>query len=276
MITVNLFDNNFGHSKNEDGFYTASMGRRPKLLEWVKDQVVFDGPTVFTDEMMFDPIVDRVKCRLKIGWAQESPLIKPKVLENLDHIKHKFDYILTHSQKHLDSDPRKYKLQIIASSRVNDKDMKIYDKTKNISIIASSKNWTIGHDLRHKIIKNLQGVDIWGGDYKYFNNKLDPLKDYMFSISIMNARTENYFTEILNDCFVVGTIPIFWGCPNIGNFYNIDGILTFETIDDLHRIKVSKKLYESKINAIRENFEYGKKYASTDDLVAQNIMELMK
>ena len=275
MLQVNIFDNNFGHSINEDGFDTASMGRKPQVMQWVRSRLDFDGPTVFTDEMMFDPIVDKVKCKYKIGWAQESPIIKPDVIANLDRIKHKFDFILTHSQEHISRDPKKYKRQIIASSRVRDEDMQIYKKTKNISIIASSKTWTEGHLLRHKIIKNLQGVDIWGGDYKAFDNKLDPLKDYMFSIAIMNARVENYFTEILNDCFVVGTIPIFWGCPNIGDFYAIDGILPFETIDDLHNIKISKKTYESKLSSIKKNFELGKSYASTDDLVAKNIISLI-
>jgi len=66
MLQVNIFDNNFGHSINEDGFDTASMGRKPQVMQWVRNQLNFDGPTVFTDEMMFDPVVDKVKCKYKM------------------------------------------------------------------------------------------------------------------------------------------------------------------------------------------------------------------
>lgn len=275
-IEVNLFDRNFAHSFNEDGFDTTSAGRKPKVMRWVRNNLSYDGVTVFTDDMMFDSVVDKVSCKLKIGWCQESPAIKPFVYQNITKIEDKFDYILTFHPELLKRDPNKYKLQLIASSRVKDGDFGLHQKTKPISIIASNKSFTIGHQLRHEIVKRLDGVDCWGSGYKEFNNKIDPLKDYMFSLAVMNYRIDNYFTEILTDCCALGTVPIFWGCPNIGNYFNLEGIILFENINDLYNIKLTKKLYDSKINAIKENIEIAKTLASTDDLVAKNIINILK
>ena len=275
MITVNLFDNNFAHSLGEDGFFTASMGRKPKLIEWVKDKTNFNGVTVFTDEMMFDPIVDIVKSKYKIGWCQESPGIKPFVYEKIKEVENKFDYILTFHPDLLKRNSKKYILNLCGSSRIRDNDFKIYPKTKPISIIASDKAFTEGHRLRHEVIKRLEGVDCWGSGYRHFTDKLDPLKDYMFSIAIMNVRIDNFFTEVLTDCLAVGTIPIFWGCPNIGDFFNPDGIIQFENINDLFNIKLSKELYTSKLKAIKENMKIAKTLVSTDDIVAKNIIKLI-
>jgi len=96
----------------------------------------------------------------------------------------------------------------------------------------------------------------------------------MFSIAIMNVYIENFFTEVLTDCLALGTIPIFWGCPNVSDYFNADGIIQFKDINDLFNLKLSKQLYESKINAIKENIKIAKTMVSTDDIVAKNIIKL--
>jgi hypothetical protein len=271
MIKVNLFDINFAHSFKEDGFDTASMGRKPTKIEWVRNNMEYDGVTIFTDNLIFDPIVDRVKSKYKIAWCQESPGIKPFVYENIVKYEDKFDYILTFHPDLLMRNSKKYIPILCASSRVSDIDAKIYNKTKNISIIASDKQYTTGHKFRHEVIRHLEGIDLWGSGYKQFSSKLDPLRDYFYSIAIMNHKIDNYFTEILVDCFRLGTIPIFWGASNIGDFFNLDGIIIFNTIEDLQKIKVSRKDYESRKKAIQDNFERSKLFVSTDDLVADSL-----
>lgn len=275
-VEVNLFDKNFAHSINEDGFDTCSAGRKPKIMKWVRNNLEYNGVTVFTDDMLFDPVVDRVKCDLKIGWCQESPAIRPYVYEHITKVEEKFDYILTFHPELLKRNPAKYKLQLIASSRVQDNDFEVHKKTKPVSIIASDKVYSVGHQLRHEVVKRLEGVDCWGSGYKKFDNKIDPLKDYMFSLAIMNYKIDNYFTEIITDCCALGTVPIFWGCPNIGRYFNSGGIIMFDNINDLFDLKLSKKLYESKIKAIQENVELAKSFSSTDDMVAQNIIKLTR
>jgi hypothetical protein len=71
---------------------------------------------------------------------------------------------------------------------------------------------------------------------------------------------------------MTGTIPIYWGCPSIGDFFDIDGILTFDTIDDLSEIlnSLTPELYNSKIKNIKNNFELSKKYILSEDWIYEN------
>ena len=90
----------------------------------------------------------------------------------------------------------------------------------------------------------------------------------------MNSSENNYFTETLVDVFRQGTVPIFWGCPNVGEYFNEKGILHFETGQQLFDIldNLSEDLYESKMEYIKENFELAKQYVSMDDTFTTNLI----
>ena len=34
-----------------------------------------------------------------------------------------------------------------------------------------------------------------------------------------------YFTEKLLDCFLTRTVPVYWGCPDIYEYFDLDGII---------------------------------------------------
>jgi len=51
------------------------------------------------------------------------------------------------------------------------------------------------------------------------------LSKYKFMICFENSSVDNYFTEKLLNSFYSGTIPIYWGCPNISDYVNMDAIL---------------------------------------------------
>ena len=79
----------------------------------------------------------------------------------------------------------------------------------------------------------------------------------MFSIAIENASCKTYFTEKLLDCFATGTIPVYYGAPNIGDYFNKNGI-----IDLSEEFDVSDEIYYSKMDAIKENLEKLRKWKS--------------
>ena len=56
-------------------------------------------------------------------------------------------------------------------------------------------------------------------------NKEIGLKDYRFSFCVENDTYDTYFTEKILDCFATGTIPVYLGAPDIGNHFNMDGII---------------------------------------------------
>ena len=123
---------------------------------------------------------------------------------------------------------------------------------------------------------NDSGVDFYGrGTNNPIKNKEDALIDYYYSISIENSKTDNYFTEKLLDCFAVGTIPIYWGCSNIGDFFNKDGIIHFDNVNDIYDIipMLTVEYYQSKLKAIQENLKICREYAVTEDWMYNNILK---
>ena len=145
-------------------------------------------------------------------------------------------------------------------------------------MIASHKTISDGHRFRHEIFGGLQSkhkFDMWGSGYRRFDSKNDPLKDYYFSISVMNCKVDNFFTEVLVDNFRLGTVPIFWGCPNIGEYFDERGIITFDTMEDLDNIlsTLTVKDYTDRLDYIKKNLIISKEYVSTDDIVANTIIK---
>ena len=54
---------------------------------------------------------------------------------------------------------------------------------------------------------------------------MDYINQYKFMICFENVSQTNYFTEKLINSYYFGTIPIYWGCPNIGDYVNTESIL---------------------------------------------------
>jgi hypothetical protein len=94
----------------------------------------------------------------------------------------------------------------------------------------------------------------------------------MFSIVIENFQDELYFTEKLLNCFATGTIPIYLGAKNIGEKFNLDGIIQFNTIEELNNIitTISDKLYQDKIDSVKDNFNRCKEFLSIEDYIYKN------
>ncbi len=112
-------------------------------------------------------------------------------------------------------------------------------KVKSCSLIASAKRDLEGHQLRHSVIdwvrRTNADVDIMGRGYNPFDLKSDGLAPYRYSVVIENVRERNYFSEKLTDTILCSAVPIYWGCPNIGDFMDTSGMILCESEDDIHR-----------------------------------------
>lgn len=88
------------------------------------------------------------------------------------------------------------------------------------------------------------------------------LFESMFHIAIENAFDEHYFSEKLMDCFATYTIPIYMGCPNIGDYFNLDGMILISPgvniTDVLNRLTVSD--YWSRLECMVDNGRRAQKY----------------
>ena len=167
--------------------------------------------------------------------------------------------------------------------------LQIWDKTKTMSIVASDKTQTPGHKLRHEII-NHDGklhnnfIDVYGRCGKGFGgieNKIDGLKDYQFSIAIENVAEQNWFTEKLLDCFLTGTIPVYYGCPNLGQFgFDTEGVVRIESKVGFDQIKddINSDLYKKAADsgAIEHNFKKAHEYMDLGSRVIDEVNKFIK
>lgn len=273
-IEVQLYDGIFEHTLPHVGYYTASYYTEPQKIKWVKNNPPHKL-AVFT-ETHFD-IASSIDSEIKIAWLVESAGIHPWAIEKIKELEGNFDYIFTNN-KELASRSDKYHQVYVGSTWAPAEDIdRDFVKSKLVSIIASNKTMTSGHMLRHDIIKNISGVDLWGSGYKYFKTKKEPLAEYMYSIAIMNAKYDYYFTEILIDCFIYKTVPIFYGCSNIGDIFDLRGMYVFDNIEELRSIldKINVEDYNSKLEYVNKNYEIAKNnFMITDDIIADKIQEL--
>lgn len=135
-------------------------------------------------------------------------------------------------------------------------------KSKLISIITSNKTFTSGHKNRvnflNKISKEFPNqIDIFGSGYREIEDKNDGLAKYKYSLVIENSAFQNYWTEKLADCFLTETYPIYYGCPNIFDYFP-RGSLSIIDIDDIEEsINIIKSVIES--NEYEKSLELIKK-----------------
>jgi glycosyltransferase involved in cell wall biosynthesis len=155
----------------------------------------------------------------------------------------------------------------------------VYPKNKKLSFITSNKTFTDGHKFRVSCVEALRTsqlpVDVYGVGYRTIPAKLEGLKDYQYSIAIENGIHQNYFTEKILDCFLTGTIPIYRGCPNIGNFFNMDGIITFNTQEELLDIVayLQNNDYIVDSSIIQDNFNRALSYQYDNDALYKKFIQ---
>jgi hypothetical protein len=134
-----------------------------------------------------------------------------------------------------------------------------------------------GHRLRLEIAKQIEQsgeVDMYGKAFNYIPRKIDGLKDYMFSFAMENDYYASYFTEKLHDCLLTGTIPIYLGAPDIGDFYNLNGIIVMERDAEGNVIFDSEVLteeyYYDNIDAVKDNYNRALNCITAEDYMYNN------
>jgi hypothetical protein len=212
---------------------------------------------------------------VKIAMLVEPRAINPAMYEFVQKNNDKFHKVFTYDKVLIETYDN-VEFYPHCGCWIKTEDHTVYEKSKLISIIVSDKIQTFGHRLRHSIIdilkKDKYNISIFGRGYNPIDYKLEALKDFAFSIVIENSKMDYYFSEKLIDSFMTGTIPIYWGCPSIGDFFNLDGIIVFNDIEDLF-IKLntlSLDKYNYMLPAINDNFERAKKYLTSEDWLYNN------
>jgi hypothetical protein len=265
---INMIGGGFQHD------ICSSALNEPKYIEWVKNGSA--NISIYIDNAIMND-VDNSK--INYGWVQESSDIVPAsvkyIKSNLDKCKQKFKFIFTHDKNLLNIDPTFFKYTL-GSTRPWIQEKKIYEKTKLCSFIVSNKRMTKGHDYRLSVLEKYKHmVDFFGrgtsnelpwtimNNGKQESGKILGLKDYMFSFVFENTNYETAMSEKVTDCFAVGTIPIFWGAPDIGDLYNKDGIIVYDENFDFSML--TSEYYYTKMESIKDNLNRSINSLSAED-----------
>jgi len=262
---IYLQDTAFAHCEFSNN--PLPIKQRTDKVEWIRDNSFTPDDVVVWTDIDIDKSFQRPG--KNIAWLIEAqpyhPLIYKFVLEHHD----KFEAIWTHDKELLEGAPNAVKLPF-GGCWIDTFDWGIHPKSKDFSIIASAHRHLPGHKLRHQIAAGTQGrVDLFGHGYNPIDDKIEGLRDYRYNLCIENFKRDYWFTEKLIDCFVTGTVPIYWGCPSIGDFFNIDGMLCFDSIKELPSLlkQCTPEYYESILPALKDNLEASKPYRLAEERI---------
>jgi hypothetical protein len=241
----------------DGNFFSEQYPERPnKYFQWIWDRQPVDSDiTVFTDNHIIE--VESSRSRVKVAWLIEPPIINSFIYEYVTKHPNAFDAVFTFDEGLLKIGP-KFKFVPYGTTWIHDPGKQVYSKTKLVSAIFSSKNFTTGHSIRHEIFKNYQDIVNFYGSIngKRIEHKVEGLKDYAFSVVVENWNGNNYFSEKLMDCLMTGTVPIYWGLPDYSRFFNADGFLYFTNLEEFDKIinSLSLELYMDMLDAVKDNF----------------------
>lgn len=280
---------------------SAVSGVTPKTMKWERDLASFTGPVFFSHEKMLesDPQLPR---SLKFGLLHESEAIAKDLYRDVERVMNDFSLVFTHSARLL----RKYShARWIPGGGcwVGGKDggglpPKVFDKSRNISIVTSSKKMVRDHVLRYRVAEKMEhqcpGADVYrmhnssngpsmrmttGGVSTPIDFPVSPLqylKDYRFSVVVENNQTDHYFTEKLLNCFATGTVPVYRGAKKIDRLFDVDGIIPWTSQRELFRRvlpKLNEDSYFRRLGAIQNNFRSFSTFSIIEDYIVATYGE---
>lgn len=265
MKSIGLIGGGFQHA------YSSTWWKKPTKFTWSKGQV--EDITCFVDEAIM-PNIGKTDTK-KIGWVVESSAIISNVvndiINNWEAISDAYEFIIAHDRRIVDLAPNFYYLP---PHGYWVEQPQIYPKTKLCSMITSNKRMCPGHDYRLGWMEKLRGkVDLYGRGFNNFEIKEEALADYLFSVTIENDSYETYWSEKILDCFVCGTIPIYHGAPDIGDYFNMDGIILLNSDFDINSL--TPELYLSKEVAIIDNYHRALEFNTIEDIMWNRYISII-
>ena len=150
------------------------------------------------------------------------------------------------------------------------------DKKFEVSFLCSVPNRNIeGYDIRRSFWDSKDKISMPKCFYSSTRNPIeggellpDDDKKHLFNsqfhVVIESSCVKNYFTEKLIDAMITKTVPIYWGCPNIGEFFDMRGMILVDGEGGvIHACNefIKEDTYEKLLPIIEENYERAKNFA---------------
>ena len=138
-----------------------------------------------------------------------------------------------------------------------------YEKTRNISIIASHKGSVDGkmtefHKIRYHFANKLKDhfkdkIDFYGYGHNQIETKAQAILPYKYHICLENQTTANSITEKLYDSYLGLAYPIYWGCSNVTDYFSENSVTQINIFDFKGTVDKIQEVIES--NLFEKNFD---------------------
>ncbi|MBK7635082.1 MAG: hypothetical protein IPJ13_13030 [Saprospiraceae bacterium] len=123
------------------------------------------------------------------------------------------------------------------------------EKSKQISVFCSSKIISEDHLLRLKFVKKVK--DYFGDAIDWYGNGINPLAQkwegiapYKCHIVLENQSGHNIITEKLTDSFLGLSYPIYWGAPNVNDYFPRNSFKSIEILDWKNAINIIERVLQ--------------------------------
>jgi len=143
--------------------------------------------------------------------------------------------------------------------------------------------------FRNKLFKTIHRRRAVASGGKHFNttgsitrNKLEFIKDYQFNIACENSSSAGYITEKLIDPLLAGSIPIYWGDPEIERDFNLQCMINvrdFKSLNDL----VDYILMVAENNSLKQSILEAPVFrdnqlpeCTTDKYISESVIDLLE
>jgi hypothetical protein len=139
--------------------------------------------------------------------------------------------------------------------------MDIPAKSKTISWIVGNAMSIPGHVKRRSFLQFIQNnasldVDLFGRGVQFIEDKWDSLAPYKYSLAIENSRSSDYWTEKIADCFLSWTIPFYYGCTNLEEYFPEESFIRIdvekpEIAVDMIQSAIKNNEWEKRLPALK-------------------------
>lgn len=176
------------------------------------------------------------------------------------------------------------------------------NKTFSVSTVVGGKKDSVmeGYGIRHALWKNRHRITIpkrfyLSGTAQHFHQfkpwkdvdyrgqlvlgaSKEPLFDSMFHVAIENTSIKNYFSEKLVDCFQAHTVPIYYGCKNIGDFFNKEGIIQVNSLEGLIEAcnLMTPEIYRVLKPAMEDNYNRSLEWLDNQEQIRRAILKIIE
>lgn len=126
--------------------------------------------------------------------------------------------------------------------------MPVPSKARRVSVVTSTARRFPGHVARDRLLAEIlshpiaRHIDIHGGGRNPVRDKWDAIAPARYHLALENCSMPDYWTEKLSDAFLGFSLPLYFGCTNLdeyfpaGSFERIDAFRPADAIRSIERV----------------------------------------